>query len=121
VQTFAEVAQKKGVSLEWELPEPPVTVSANDESLFLIFNNLLHNAVTHTPPGGTVRLSAVAPDKQVAARGELRIETDLPEERFVLVPYFGFTAPAPQQAQPAGASPTGGGGWDANPSSLVPR
>jgi two-component system phosphate regulon sensor histidine kinase PhoR len=60
VQTFAEVAQKKGVSLEWELPEPPVTVSANDESLFLIFNNLLHNAVTHTPPGGTVRLSAVA-------------------------------------------------------------
>ena len=60
VQTFAEVAQKKGVSLEWELPEPPVMVSANDESLFLIFNNLLHNAVTHTPPGGTVRLSAVA-------------------------------------------------------------
>ena len=60
VQTFAEVAQKKGVSLEWELPEPPVTVSANDESLFLIFNNLLHNAVTHTPPGGRVRLSAVA-------------------------------------------------------------
>jgi hypothetical protein len=73
------------------------------------------------PSAWIVRLSAVAPDKQVAARGELRIETDLPEERFVLVPYFGFTAPAPQQAQPAGASPTGGGGWDANPSSLVPR
>jgi hypothetical protein len=73
------------------------------------------------PSAWIVRLSAVAPDKQVAARGELRIETDLPEERFVTVPYFGFTAPAPQQAQPAGASPTGGGGWDANPSTLVPR
>ena len=73
------------------------------------------------PSAWIVRLSAVAPDKQVAARGELRIETDLPEERFVTVPYFGFTAPAPQQAQPAGASPTGGCGWDSNPSSLIPR
>ena len=59
VQTFAEVAQKKGVVLEWELPATPVAVSGNDESLCLIFNNLLHNAVTHTPAGGTVRLSAV--------------------------------------------------------------
>lgn len=73
------------------------------------------------PSAWIVRLSATAPAAQVAARGELRIETDLAEERFVLVPYFGFTAPAPQQAQPAGASPTGGGGWDANPSTLVPR
>ena len=60
LQTFAEVAKKKGVTLAGELPTAPVQVWGNEQSLCLIFNNLLHNAVTHTPAGGTVSLSAVA-------------------------------------------------------------
>jgi two-component system phosphate regulon sensor histidine kinase PhoR len=55
-----EVAKKKGVALSSELPTASVYAWGNEESLCLIFNNLLHNAVNHTPAGGRVDVSAVA-------------------------------------------------------------
>ena len=60
LQTFLEVAKKKGVVLSSELPTASVYAWGNEESLCLIFNNLLHNAVNHTPAGGRVDVSAVA-------------------------------------------------------------
>jgi two-component system phosphate regulon sensor histidine kinase PhoR len=58
VQTFAEVAAKKGVALHWAPTGEELAVRGNEEALRLIFNNLLHNAVTYTPAGGAVTLVA---------------------------------------------------------------
>jgi two-component system phosphate regulon sensor histidine kinase PhoR len=70
VQTFAEVAQKKGIALVWLPPASPIPVRGNDEALCLVFNNLLHNAVAHTPAGGSITLTAevAAGRVQVAVR-----------------------------------------------------
>jgi two-component system phosphate regulon sensor histidine kinase PhoR len=51
---FAAPATGKGLSLETELPETPVIVRADEESLRQIVDNLLDNAVKYTPSGGRV-------------------------------------------------------------------
>lgn len=56
VHTFDEVAQKKGLHLEWTPPGAAVLVRGNHEALRLIFNNLLHNAVTYTGRGGSIAI-----------------------------------------------------------------
>lgn len=62
VQTFAEIADKKGVALTWDEEHSPVIVLGNAEALRLIFNNLLHNAVSYTAPGGGVVVGVTTAD-----------------------------------------------------------
>jgi two-component system phosphate regulon sensor histidine kinase PhoR len=57
VRTFAEVAERKRVKLIYHSPSEPVVVPGNEEALRLIFNNLLHNAVTYTAANGMVSLT----------------------------------------------------------------
>lgn len=57
VETFAEVAAAKKLSVIWTQPEEAILVSGNDEALRLIFNNLLQNAVAYTPAGGAVTVA----------------------------------------------------------------
>jgi signal transduction histidine kinase len=53
-------AEDKHVELKLAVDEPPPPVAADPERIGQALGNLLNNAVTYTPPGGTVTLSAAA-------------------------------------------------------------
>jgi diguanylate cyclase (GGDEF)-like protein len=60
----APVAAEKGITLETELPALP-EVAFDEGKLRQVVVNLLANAVKFTPPGGRIRLSAVAEPTRV--------------------------------------------------------
>ena len=53
-----EAYAAKGVTLEIEATEPAGTVAVDRQRLGQVLGNLLSNALRHTPPGGTVTISA---------------------------------------------------------------
>lgn len=58
------------VELELDAPAGPVPVPGHEEPLYQAVLNLLQNAVDHSPPGGTVRLSVREPGTvEVADQG----------------------------------------------------
>ncbi len=58
---FALVAGGRRQTLALELPETPLAPVRGDGRLLRrVLDNLVHNAVEHTPPGGTITLSARA-------------------------------------------------------------
>ncbi|RIH93222.1 sensor histidine kinase [Meiothermus granaticius] len=58
MSSFQAQAQSKGIALETPLPSRPLWVNADPDRMVQVISNLLTNALTHTPPGGTIRLSA---------------------------------------------------------------
>lgn len=58
-------AEDKHVELELVATEPPPPVAADAERLGQALGNLLNNAITYTPAGGKVTLSATAADGRV--------------------------------------------------------
>ena len=68
VAGFQGHAQDKGFKLQLRLPSPPLEVEADPDRLTQIISNLLHNAVAHTPAGGTITVEVEARGKEVAVR-----------------------------------------------------
>ena len=63
---FALVVEDRKQSIELALPNEPIPSVAGDAALLRrVLDNLVHNAVEHTPPGGAIRLSAAAEDGRV--------------------------------------------------------
>lgn len=58
IAAFRPQFEKKGVGLEGQLPSRSLVVQADAERTSQVLANLLSNALRHTPPGGTVRLTA---------------------------------------------------------------
>jgi PAS domain S-box-containing protein len=59
VKDFAQTAKMKGVRLEAVIPEVP-TVCVDKKYMERSVSNLLQNAISYTPPGGTVTLKVEA-------------------------------------------------------------
>lgn len=62
---FEDVWESKDIDLDTQIPDR-VTISADQELLELVWNNLLSNAFKFTPAGGQVRLCLRQLDQQVA-------------------------------------------------------
>jgi two-component system sensor histidine kinase VicK len=59
-------AQKKGITLRFDLPPKLPTVSADRDKISLALHNLLGNALKYTPEGGQVSVSGTVESGQVA-------------------------------------------------------
>jgi two-component system OmpR family sensor kinase len=57
IQKFQLRAQQGGVTLDWQIPQDPPFVNADFSMIERVLDNLIGNALDHTPPGGRVRLS----------------------------------------------------------------
>jgi len=80
-----------------------------------------------TPAAYVVTFTGTCPNTTGGLRGDFIVTTDLPDEKTMRVPYFGFIK-APQAKPGATAikqnptgGPGGGGVWETQPSMLVPR
>jgi signal transduction histidine kinase len=67
-ELFAPLAEAEGVVLQVELPPSPITLTADRARLTQALQNLLANALRHTPTGGTIAV-------RVRPVGEGGIET----------------------------------------------
>lgn len=65
VTRLAALAQMKDVELICGTSEVPLFVYADGDKLQQAFNNLIDNAIRHTPDGGCVRVTAVSEKKMV--------------------------------------------------------
>jgi two-component system OmpR family sensor kinase/two-component system sensor histidine kinase BaeS len=81
-ERVASVAEAEGVELRVEVPGDLPPVSADGDRLSQVLRNLLVNALRHTPPGGSITLSATlaesAVEITVADTGEGIAPGDLP-------------------------------------------
>lgn len=57
-RTLRTTADAKGVGLQIELPDEPLTLEGEEETLLQAVGNLLDNAIKYTPEGGCVRVRA---------------------------------------------------------------
>jgi len=65
---FKLIAQKKGITISYEVPEKQVNVKAGEEELEKVLNNLISNAIKYTPTGGNISVQLSLTDKQVTIR-----------------------------------------------------
>ena len=72
VQSFADAAAKKNISVETNLNLPAELVLTDDVNLRKILSALLDNAIKFTPEGGTVKVTAKK--KKVSDSGYVRCE-----------------------------------------------
>jgi signal transduction histidine kinase len=70
VDLFKAMANEKGLTLTFQLPEEDVTLTGTEEELEKIFNNLISNAIKYTPSGGRISISL----STLGSRIELRIK-----------------------------------------------
>lgn len=54
-------SQRKNIRLTTHLPDKPVRVRADKETIHLVMTNLLNNAIKYTPDGGNVEMGVIVP------------------------------------------------------------
>lgn len=57
-ETFRPSIEEKGLTLQLDLPDEPLTVHADRSNVEIILSNLLSNAIKFTEPGGRIRLES---------------------------------------------------------------
>ncbi len=96
MQELAMLALDKGLDLEFDSPPTKLPMRGNALLLHELIKNLLHNAITYTPPGGSVTLrlrSAVADGPGARAVVQLQVDDSGPgipeaERALVFEPFY---------------------------------
>ncbi|MDD5225995.1 MAG: hybrid sensor histidine kinase/response regulator [Candidatus Omnitrophica bacterium] len=70
-ESFKEEAAKKKLEFKLELPEIPVSISADEDRLTQVFVNLISNAIKYTPEGRAVTVRVLEEQKDGCARVEI--------------------------------------------------
>lgn len=65
IQKFDPSASRKGIALRVEMPHKLPLVAADLTLLERVLDNLIENALRHTPPGGRIAISAEPDDGQI--------------------------------------------------------
>ena len=65
VAAKADAAKDAGVQLDEEIGAPVLPVLVDPERISLVFDNLIGNAIRHSPRGGTIEVRARADDEHV--------------------------------------------------------
>jgi signal transduction histidine kinase len=65
---FQLIAQEKGLTLSYHVPEAQVNVKAGEDELEKVLNNLISNAIKYTPTGGDISVHLELADKQATLR-----------------------------------------------------
>jgi len=78
MQELAPLALDKGLEVEFDSPQTPLQMHGNALLLHELVKNLLHNAITYTPSGGSVslRLRAAGPEATTGARATVVLQVD---------------------------------------------
>ncbi|CQR38158.1 putative two-component sensor kinase [Thiomonas arsenitoxydans] len=96
MQELAMLALDKQLELEFDSPPLPLPVRGNALLLQELIKNLLHNAITYTPPGGSVTLrlrSATADEARSSPVVQLQVDDSGPgipeaERALVFEPFY---------------------------------
>ncbi len=72
VERLALFAERQDVTLVGEVPSEPLWIRGDEDRLGQVLVNLIHNAVTFSPPGARVSVSARAAEGEVVASVEDR-------------------------------------------------
>jgi len=65
IEVMQTSAEEKGLELNVEIPEEPLTLLGFEDGLERVFTNLVSNAVKYTPAGGSVTVRAWSEDDQI--------------------------------------------------------
>ena len=86
-ETTRPLIDKRGHTLDMQIPEDPVRITGDTVRLTQALVNLLHNAAKYTPDGGTIRLTALVRGAELEIRiadNGKGIERDMLEKVFEL-------------------------------------
>ncbi len=103
--TFAEIAAQKRLTYQVDVPDQPLLIRGNTEAVSLIVNNLLHNAINHTPEGGSVSLTLAA-ERDVARVDVIDTGVGIPPEHQERI-FERFYRVDPSRARSAGGAGLG--------------
>lgn len=81
VERFAPLATDQLISIQTALPDSPATVYADPHRVQQILDNLLNNAIRHTPDGGQIDVNVVSMGDSVKASITNRTEISLSDEQ----------------------------------------
>jgi signal transduction histidine kinase len=65
IDTYRLQAGEKGVNIDSIIQDEPLEAWGNRERILQVLQNLLNNAISHNPPGTSVRLSAARQDGKI--------------------------------------------------------
>jgi len=96
ISTFAPIAAQKHANITFA-PRERCTISADEEGIRVLVNNLLDNAIRHTPGGGNINVSLCMQDKKPVLKiadtgpGIAEAEKSKIFQRFYRVPGTSFS------------------------------
>jgi len=64
-KTYLPIAQKQGVHFVLNSPDSVAPIRVDEGRMLRVLNNLMENALRHTPPGGTISLHAKSHEEKV--------------------------------------------------------
>jgi two-component system phosphate regulon sensor histidine kinase PhoR len=59
IELLTSLAEKKELSIRFEMPETDVHIAGDPDQLFQVFRNLIENAINYSPSGSTINIEII--------------------------------------------------------------